>query len=155
MGIFGGANVSRQYIPAQHFKYCSFKANKDCDINIQYDMDYIWSTEHLLSYGETYGFYAGAMRPNLYSYSLVYQDGIPRLVFSESLKDGSQSITKDRVILDSNSRTYTPANYNKTFSVKKGRIYRFFMNIPLQSKNYYYNWKIGDYKNVSFNIFTN
>ena len=153
-GIMGGANVSAQYIPAQHFKYCAFKANKDCDINIQFDMDYIWSTEHLLSYGESYGLSTGPARQNRYVYTSVYDEGIPRLVFAETLKDGSQSITRDKVTLNNNSRTYTPVHYNKTFSVKKDHLYRFFLHIPLQSKYYFDNWKIGDYKNVSFNIFT-
>ena len=154
-GIQGGGNVSTIYITLQHLKYCSFKANEDCDINIQFDMDYIWSAEHLLSYGKSYGLTGGPARQNKYINTLVYDEGIPRLVFAETLEDGSQSITKDKVTLNSNSRTYTPANYNKTFSVKKGHLYRFFLNIPLQSKYYFDNWKIGDYKNVSFNIFMN
>jgi hypothetical protein len=154
-GLFAVVGYGWQSFGADQLKWCNFTPNKDCDINIQFAMKYIWSMEHYLSYGETYGLTAGQYRTDRYANTLMVTEGIPRLVLMEYDQErdpGGKTI--DRELLGSKSRTWTEVDYNKTFSVKAGYSYQFFLSIPIQFKYYFMNWKIGDYKDISFNIFT-
>ena len=143
-----------QYKEASHWKKCIFYANKDCDITLSFSMDYRNTPVQLLQNSVQYGSNASYKIIPEQVYANKFDSRHFFLTFTESDQAGYNGKVLDVERLDSDSQEFTTHSYHKTFSVKQGSFYSFY----LKQSQYYltYNGLVHamDYKIPSFNIFT-